>query len=254
MTCAEFLEHIWDYSAGDISFAMTGAMKAHADTCPDCACELDAVRGVRDCLLAPPAPKTQINKARERILSRVYEENPKVVPIRRRRWLRYVAPAVGVAAAFIIAVTMWPAPTSALSLDDLVNEHAACVVNGQYKNYPYATNDEFAQRAVSETGRASNPVPVNQCKFLRGGFCDLKGVRTAHAVLSAEGGLISRFSLRESCKAFLENGGLEKIRGGLWRARIGEATLVLVERREGTCDVFLGDASYEILVRIVDNG
>jgi hypothetical protein len=177
-----------------------------------------------------------------------------VVPIRGRRWFRYVAPAVGVAAAFIIAVAMWPAPTSALSLDDLVNEHANCVVNGQYKNYPYATNDEFAKRAVSETGRANNPVPASQCKFLRGGFCDLKGVRTAHAVLSAEGGLISRFSLRESCKAFLENGGLEKIRGGLWRARIGEATVVMVERREGTCDVFLGDASYEILVRIVDNG
>jgi hypothetical protein len=254
MICAEFLEHIWDYSAGDISFAVGREMKAHADTCSSCACELDAVSGVRISLLAPPAPKMEINKARERILSSVYAEKSRVIPIRSRRWFRYVAPAVGAAAAFIIAVTMWPEPTSALSLDDLVNEHAHCVVNGQYMNYPYATNDEFAKRAVSETGRANNPAPASQCKFLRGGFFDLKGVRTAHAILSSEGGLISRFSLRESCKAFLENGGLEKIHGGLWRARIGEATLVLVERREGTCDVFLGDASYEILVKIVDNG
>jgi hypothetical protein len=255
MTCAEFLGHIWDYLAGDISFAMAKEMKAHACSCSGCACELEAVGDVRNALFTPPAPKMEINKARERILARVYAEKAKVVPIRNRRWLRYAASAIGaVAAVFVIAVGMWPEPTSALSLDDLVHEHANCVVNGQYKNYPYATNDEFAKVAVSQTGRANHPVPASQCKFLRGGFCDLKGVRTAHAVLSSEGGLISRFSLRESCKAFLENGGLEKIRGGLWRARIGEATLVLVEQREGNCDVYLGDASFEILVKIVDNG
>lgn len=253
MICAEFLEHIWDYLAGDLASGAAGEMKTHASSCPNCVRELEAVRDVRTALLAPPV--AQIGNARDRILGRVYAEKPKVIPIRSRRWLRYVAPAVGaVAAAFVIAVTMWPEPTSALSLDDLVNEHVHCVVNEQYKNYPYATNDEFSKRAVSETGRANNPVSPSQCKFLRGGFCDLKGVRTAHAVLSSEGGLISRFSLSESCKAFLENGGLETIREGLWRARVGEATVVLVEHKEGTCDVFLGDASFEILVKIVDNG
>lgn len=253
MICAEFSGQVWDYLAGDIPSGAAVEMKAHADSCPSCLQELGAVRGVREVLLAPPGLANE--KTRERIFAGVYAQKAKVVPIRRRRWRRFVAPAIGaVAAAFVIAVTMWPEPTSALSLDDLVNEHAHCVVNGQYMNYPYATNDEFVKRAASETGRANRPLPASQCKFLRGGFCDLKGVRTAHAVLSSDGGLISRFSLNESCRAFLENGGLEKIRGGLWRARIGEATLVLVEQKGGNCDVYLGDASYEILVRIVDNG
>jgi len=252
MICAEFSEQVWDYLVGDLSSGVAEEMKAHACSCSMCACELDAVSGVRNSLLAPPG--LEVEKIRERVFAGVYAQKARVVPIRGRRWLRFVVPAMAAAAAFVIAVTMWPEPTSALSLDDLVNEHAHCVLNGQYMNYPYATNDEFAKKAVSETGRANHPVPASQCKFLRGGFCDLKGVRTAHAVLSSDGGLVSRFSLRESCRAFLENGGLEKIRGGLWRARIGEATLVLVEQKGGNCDVYLGDASYEILVRIVDNG
>lgn len=254
MVCAEFSEQVWDYLAGVLPPSVAGEMKTHADTCPRCVRELDAAHGVRNVLLAPPA--VDIEKTRERVFARVYAQNKaKVVSIRRRRWLRFVAPAIGAAAAaFVIAFTMWPEPTSALSLDDLVNEHAQCVVNEQYKNYPYATNDEFSRRAISEMGRANHPVPARQCKFLRGGFCDLKGVRAAHAVLSSDGGLISRFSLRENCRTFLENGGLEAIREGLWRARIHGATLVLVEYKEGTCDVFLGDASFEILVKIVDNG
>lgn len=253
MVCAEFSEQVWDYLAGALPSGAAGEMKAHADTCPNCLKELGAVRGVRDVLLAPPAQ--EIEKTRARIFAGVYAQKAKVVPIRGRRWLRFVAPAIGaVAAAFVIAVTMWPEPTSALSLDDLVNEHEHCVVNGQYMNYPYATNDEFSKKAIRAMGGANRPMSASQCKFLRGGFCDLKGVRTAHAVLSSDGGLISRFSLNESCRAFLENGGLEEIQKGLWRAKVGEATVVLVEQREGTCDVFLGDASYEILVKIVDNG
>ncbi|MBF0634215.1 MAG: zf-HC2 domain-containing protein [Nitrospinae bacterium] len=253
MVCAEFSEQVWDYLAGVLPPGAAQEMKAHADTCPQCVRELDAAHGVRNVLLAPPAQ--DIEKARERVFARVYAQKAEVVPIRRKNWLRFVAPAIGAAAAaFVIAVAMWPEPTSALSLDDLVNEHAHCVVNEQYKNYPYATNDEFSRRAVSEMGRANRPMPASQCKFLRGGFCDLKGVRTAHAVLSSDGGLVSRFSLRENCRTFLENGGLEAIREGLWRARVGEATVVLVEQREGNCDVFLGDASFEILVKIVDNG
>lgn len=256
MTCSEFLERIWDYLAGDIPFNAAKEMKVHADSCPGCACELDAVSGLQNRLRAAPAPKAEIDNVRERVLNRVYAEKPRVAPvIRSRKWLRYVAPAVGaMAAALFIAVAMWPEPTSALSLDDLVNEHANCVVNGQYKRYPYANNDEFVKMAITQTGRPGNPVPARQCKFLRGGFCDLKGVRTAHAVLSSDGGLISRFSLSESCRAFLENGGLESIRHGLWRARVGQATVMLVEQSAGTCDVFLGDASFEIMVRIVDNG
>ena len=253
MICAECSEQVWDYLRGDLPSGVEGEMKAHADSCPKCVMELDAARGVRETLLNPPA--AEIEKARERILRRVYTSKAKVVPMRSRRWLRFVAPAMGaVAAALVVAVAMWPSPTSAISLDDLVNEHALCVRNGQYMNYPYATHAEFAQRAVRETGLSNHPMPASQCKFLRGGFCDLKGVRTAHAVLSSDGGLISRFSLRESCKTFLENGGLQRIRVGLWRARIGDATVVLVEQKEETCDVFLGDASFEILVKIVDNG
>ena len=252
MICSEFSEEVWDYLAGDMPLDVVGEMKAHADSCPKCLRELDAARGVRETLLHPPAPG--IEKARERIFGVVYATPANVVPIKGRRWLRFAASAIAAAAVLVLAVTMWPDPTSALNLDDLVNEHEHCVLNEKYMNYPYATRDEFAQKAVRETALANHPAPASQCKFLRGGFCDLKGVRTAHAVLSSEGRIVSRFSLRESCRTFLENGGLEKIRGGLWRARIGEATLVLVERREGACDVFLGDASVEILVRIVDNG
>lgn len=253
MVCSEFSEQVWDYLAGVLPPSAAGDVKGHADTCPRCDRELYAVRGVRSFLIAPPA--LDASGARGRVLARVYAEKANVIPVRRRRWLKFVAPAIGaVAAAFVIAVTMWPEPTSALSLDDLVNEHTHCVVNEQYKNYPYATNDEFSRGAVSQMGGADRPVPASQCKFLRGGFCDLKGVRTAHAILSSDGGLISRFSLRENCRAFMENGGLEAIRDGLWRAKVRGATVVLVEHREGNCDVFLGDASFEILVKIVDNG
>lgn len=253
MICAKFSEQVWDYLAGDLPSGVEVEMKAHADSCPKCVMELEAVRGVRETLLAPPA--VEMEKTRERIVAEVYARRAKVVPMRSRRWLRFVAPAMGaVAASLVLALAMWPSPTSAISLDDLLNEHEHSVRNGQYMNYPYATPAEFAQRAVRETGLANHPMPASQCKFLRGGFCDLKGVRTAHAVLSSDGGLISRFTIRESCRAFLENGGLQRMRVGLWRARIGDATVVLVEQKHETCDVFLGDASFEILVKIVDNG
>lgn len=256
MDCVRVNECLWEYLAGELDEALQKDVEAHLSSCSSCSYELDSIREIKSSFKSVPHG-LDLESAEKRVLHRLFSSHDsnvtKLAPRRNKKVFRWIMPAGAVAATFLaMFIGMWPAKTSALSLDDFLGRHMMCVKEGHHEGYACNTQMDFSVKAVKELGFDPVPFKTAESGFVKGDICKVGPVMTAHALFDRGGGLLSHFSVKGESGNFVRREGVKKVRDGMWELSLRGYNLIVFEADGGRYEVYIAKAPFEEILNFVE--
>lgn len=260
MNCEIYRDLLWEFISGEIPDDEKPDIENHLSYCASCSEKLESLKELKKFFNAPS--NLDVDGAKTRILSNIYSNTPSdrgsQIPqgSTRRGFIWWAAP-VALAASLLVAISfaLWPKPTLALSVDDLLNQHVLCVKDGHLEKYTCLTQVELDKKILNMVGLKPHPFSMkhHNLNFVKGDVCYIRGAFTGHALFEAEdGGMVSHFHVKDENGQLLKREGLLKINDFYRRITINNHELLIMEREPGHYEVYIAEMPFDRLKDFVD--
>lgn len=248
MNCGEFKELVWEYPEREITPETVKRAKEHLSTCSACRQELETVSDIRGGFVKVSFDADAVAR---KILGKVTFASKK--PVKNKKFMRFTLPLSAVATVLfvLLVVSMWPQPTSAVSLDDFMGHHLVCLRESHHEGYTCNTEMEFSERAIKELGLKPLSRSHGNEKFVAGEICSVNNMMAAHAIFSEKGQLVSRYLVKGAPQSFVKRSDVVKLENGLFRLSKEGHEMVIYERGDGDFELFISDVPIESLIDFV---
>ncbi len=250
MKCEEIRNILWERLSGELPAESRLSFDEHLSECPVCSAELDAIKNIKSSLSAPPG--FNVKAASARILSKVYDEiededKNQSVLLSFFNFKPLVVVMAAAAVLILMVLTLWPSQTSAISLNTILDEHIACIREGQFKDYECHTEMEFSKKIFRELGVTVTPFNAERHSFVTGDVRKIKKLLVAHALFRVDGSIVSHFHIHGIDVDLLENKNISKVDGEMWRFSSKDHEMIIKKVNEGSYLIFTGKLPFKKL-------
>lgn len=247
--CSQFTDKLSAYIDNELSPSELDELERHIGSCDLCQNEIQSLKSTKHTLKSLLPKIEPVNKSRERILKRVFEEAGEkgrggvydIQKFRRRNSLLYKGMALAASILLLIFISRTDTTSSPMKL--YVLEHQKCMTEG-HRDYLCKTEHELSQKIENSMG-AKSFIPTyfpEGFKFIKGDVCNIKGVAVAHMVMSDGKRILSYFQGKGeiSAKGTIQRGRLENYKYAYWK-------------KDGVYCIVVGDVDEKEIIKIASS-
>lgn len=248
MKCEEIRNILWERRSAELPSESRLAFDEHVSECPVCSAELDTIKDIKSSLSAPH--NFDVKAASARVLSKVYDEiedENKSVILGFFNFKPLVVAMTTAAVLILMVLTLWPSQISAISLNTILDEHIACIREGQFNDYECHTEMEFSKKIFRELGVTVTPFNIEKHSFIKGDVRKIKKLLVAHALFWVDGSIVSHFHIQGTDVDLLENKNVSKVDGKMWRFSSKDHEMIIKKVNEGNYLIYTGKLPFKKL-------